>query len=117
MTDYRLRLLEYLEQFQNYKGNVLSIVEEYLTEIGRTERLVFLSVILDPLVKKGYAIYPAETAGGFKMHLGGEYASDNLIVRMTDEGHDYLEELRKKKLPSPQPLIIMTQMKKPNTQS
>src|SRR5450755_189496 len=108
MTDYRLKLLEFLEPLPNYKGNILPLVEEYLSEIHRHERTLFLD-ILKPLANNGYVKFPQETINGLTMLTALKYIHDDIIVRMTYESHDYLEELRKKKNPSPQPVIDMSQ--------
>jgi hypothetical protein len=101
MTDFRFQLLEFLEAQPDWSGNVFPIVEQYLIETGKTRRISFDSNVIRPLEEKKYLVIHPDSRFGLNVHQNGQYHTDYVMVRMTYDGHDYLEELRKKKSPSP----------------
>ena len=108
MTDYRLRLLDFLDERPDWFGNILPIIEEYLKETAKTSRLTFYTTFVEPLEGKNYLIVFADSKMSFSYKQNDQYVTDYIHAKMTFEGHDYLEELRKKNLPISQPILMTT---------
>jgi hypothetical protein len=95
MTDYRIKLLEFLENEPNITGNILPIIDEYLNDVGAERRNSFMHVIA-PLVEQKFVVLLPEHRMGITTLMQGNYVHDNIIMRMTYSGLDYLNDLRRK---------------------
>jgi hypothetical protein len=108
MKDYRLLLLEFLDRQTDWTGNVFPLVEEYLTDTKKTIRHSYYSNIILPLEEKKYIAISSDSIQALSNHQNGKYHSDNITVRMIFDGHDHLEELRKKNSPNLHPVFMTT---------
>ncbi len=109
MKDYRYELLEFLYNQPTHSGNVLPLVNNYLSDINREERVLY-NKFLAPLKEDKFITYTQDSHFALASRQGMQWFSDNVHVELTYKGAEEYERLRDKKFPKPEilPTYIVT---------
>ena len=109
MKDYRYELLEYLYNQPTHSGNVLPLVNNYLSDMNREERVLYAK-ILTPLEKDEFIIFRQDSKMALSTRQAMRWISDNVHVELTYKGAEEYERLKGKKFPKPEipPTYIVT---------
>ena len=90
------RKFAYASRTIQWKGNILPIIEDYLKEVNREERTLFNGEVLKSLEDKKFIVVYDDSKWDMNTRIGGRYPTDNILVGMTHDGLDFLNDLRKR---------------------